>query len=428
MKGGANMKREMLAAAVVVLSLAWTDAAHAQDVCNVNNVALPPSNATSPGNPTIIGDDVTYSFNLSAGLIDPGDQVQINAIQYSLACNGGGFVVPGCATDGGAVVYTGDASIVTDCPPVLSTDNVGGGSDSFTLNFTPPVTLVEGQAGCNVSFNGNVVAVGNDGAPLVVQGASGIPPGGGECTDPENGLNASGLNSFAVDVTACEVALDKCVAVDTNGNGVFTDEECFVAGAKGGPAAVGTNGDDIQWRIVVTDADVVPGVASNGPAGGCVVNDNDLPFASAPFELVLGVPTEFTVPGVCGDATEGVNLADVTCNLCAGRSLSVDLTDNDTAELVCQGIPDIDIVKEVSIDGGLTFFDANDVGTAPTAVFPSDALYRLTVENTGEIELENVTVSDPELGIVNAPIANLAVGEVRVLTEGNFAQLSVVDR
>ena len=68
-----SVERWMLAVALVALSLVSTDPAHAQDVCNVTNSANPPENATSPGSATIIGDMVTYSFDIMAGGIDPGE-------------------------------------------------------------------------------------------------------------------------------------------------------------------------------------------------------------------------------------------------------------------------------------------------------------------------------------------------------------------
>ena len=81
---------------------------------------------------TIIGDMVTYSFDIMAGGIDPGDEVDVSAIQYNLACNGDGFVVPGCPSDGGAIRYAGDGSIVSDC----GTFNTNG---TFDLVFNSEV-------------------------------------------------------------------------------------------------------------------------------------------------------------------------------------------------------------------------------------------------------------------------------------------------
>ena len=72
-------------------------------------------------------------------------------------------------------------------------------------------------------------------------------------------------------------------------------------------------------------------------------------------------------------------------------------------------VPDIDILKEVSIDGGATWYDAN-VDAPPADMFPIGlvpstlAQYRLTVENIGEEALINVVLNDATLGLVNEPL------------------------
>ncbi len=315
---GFSPRRALLGAtAVVAMLLGGAEMGRAQLACNVNNVALPPINLTDPGQRASVGDVVQYSFDLSAGLINPGSEVDITTIAYSLACDGAGFIVPGCPNDGGSIRYAGDGSILTDCPGVLSTDNPGGGSDAFVLTFTPPVTLVEGVAGCNVTFNGNVVSLSGDVTPLMTEGASGT--GIAVCTDPGNGLNAAAFNSFSVDLQAdCPVELDKCVVVDVAGDG-FGNDPCLDDNA-------GQDGQNVQWRIEVTN----PG---NGPAGDCLVTDPDLGFVSVPFDVIAGGTQTFEVNGVCSDLTEGINTATVECLTCFG--LAEINTDFDSANLVC---------------------------------------------------------------------------------------------
>ncbi|WP_372530389.1 hypothetical protein [Pontibacterium sp.] len=90
--------------------------------------------------------------------------------------------------------------------------------------------------------------------------------------------------------------------------------------------------------------------------------------------------------------------------------------------------PSIDIKKEVSVDGGSTFFDANDAGSAPATLVGGGALYKLTVENTGDTALENVVINDADLGIVNYSVGNLAIGQIVVLTENEILALNVPGR
>ena len=85
--------------------------------------------------------------------------------------------------------------------------------------------------------------------------------------------------------------------------------------------------------------------------------------------------------------------------------------------------PGIELVKEVSVDGGTTFFDANDAASAPTTLVGGDALYQITVTNTGDVDLENVVVNDGTLGIVNYPVGDLAVGVTVVLDANAIPEL-----
>jgi hypothetical protein len=83
----------------------------------------------------------------------------------------------------------------------------------------------------------------------------------------------------------------------------------------------------------------------------------------------------------------------------------------------------IQLLKEVSVDGGVTFFDANDGASAPVSTLGGGALYRLTVTTTGTSDFINVVVNDAELGIVDFPVGDLAAGQTRVLTSGEIPEL-----
>ena len=85
--------------------------------------------------------------------------------------------------------------------------------------------------------------------------------------------------------------------------------------------------------------------------------------------------------------------------------------------------PSMTIQKEISVNGGSNWFDADTAGGAPTVEFPSGAEYRLSVNNNGAVDLVNVTVSDAALGIHDYPIGNLVIGATAVLDSGDIAQL-----
>jgi len=102
---------------------------------------------------------------------------------------------------------------------------------------------------------------------------------------------------------------------------------------------------------------------------------------------------------------------------------------SDPANMECASPPEIDILKEVSVDGGATWYDANlPPGFPPEVAYPAGAMYRITVTNTGSVDLVNVTVDDPELGIAGYVVGDLAAGASVLLTSGDIAALDVAVR
>ena len=132
-----------------------------------------------------------------------------------------------------------------------------------------------------------------------------------------------------------------------------------------------------------------------------VIDDEDI--------LALGVQS------ICGGLGEVANTASATGESAAG----VEDTDSDSATVNCVGQPDIDVVKEVSLDG-VNWEDVS-VSTFPTA----DAYYRIRVTNTGSVDLVNVTVVDDDL-LINELIGSLDVGDSVTLVPQNAGVDEVV--
>lgn len=122
---------------------------------------------------------------------------------------------------------------------------------------------------------------------------------------------------------------------------------------------------------------------------------------------------ELLVSIACDEVEDVTNIASVTALVKDGN---VPVSDDDPAVLSCEApsVPDIEIVKQIRVDGG-PWMDADDVVSAPQATAPSTADYRIRVKNTGDTFLLDVTVTDPMLGLegpAEVYVGGLGVGEV----------------
>jgi uncharacterized repeat protein (TIGR01451 family) len=77
------------------------------------------------------------------------------------------------------------------------------------------------------------------------------------------------------------------------------------------------------------------------------------------------------------------------------RAVTVEVPTEESCEVPPE--PSLAILKEVSVDGGVSYHDANDAESAPSTLVGGDALYRITVTNTGNVDLVDVLVTDPTL-------------------------------
>lgn len=72
--------------------------------------------------------------------------------------------------------------------------------------------------------------------------------------------------------------------------------------------------------------------------------------------------------------------------------------------------PSIDVEKLVSADGGTTFVDA-DTAPGPDIVQGTDPVFRYIVTNNGNETLNDITLTDSDLGSIAIPTTTLAPGE-----------------
>ncbi|MFP5414601.1 MAG: hypothetical protein ACLGG1_06270 [Gammaproteobacteria bacterium] len=194
-----------------------------------------------------------------------------------------------------------------------------------------------------------------------------------------------------------------------------------------GAAPVAVFPHDAEYRLTVTNI-------GSAPLVNVVVNDATLGIVDhligdlAPGAFVVLTQVEISALFVDDRCTESGTISNVASTSGQSAETGTPVNDSDPAFMVCVGTPDIEIRKDISIDNGVTWFDANDAGSAPVAQAPSGALYRFVVTNTGTAPLVNVVVADLELGIPSTPIANLAVGESVIIGSGEIPALNVAER
>ncbi len=376
----------------------------------------------TPG-PFFEGDVLRIDISIGADQIDDGNNepvqnfISIPGFDYYLDC-GSGDAFPNC-TDPveNDIEYLGN--ITTDCVtqggPLVDWQATEANLVSFTSN-NGPAWVEEGDANkCTVSFDIILNTVGAD--PRLFFQVFGT-----DVSTCDNNLTGTASGSLAAQVSECSLDLVKEVSVN---GGV----DWFDANAPNGPNLEFPPGDALYRLIVTNDgtADYIDPIVINDAALNIV--NATIPLLLAGQQAVVGqgeIP-ELNALGRCTQAGALENVSDAV-GVCRTDTL-VDASDFDNAWVNCVPPPEIDIRKDVSVDGGTTWFDANIPADFPPAVeFPAGAMYRVEVCNTGQVDLTNVVVNDPTLGVVDFAVGDLAVGACVLLGSGDIPEFDVAER
>lgn len=393
----------------------------------------------TPAAPRFVGDTLRLQAtigNATAGatfLIDPSTG---HLFHDKLDCQQGQEWAT-CVDDGTVLTYVGN--VTTSCVdgsgnPVTWTGAMNGTNQ---VDFTPSATVVLADpavsfAGsqCYIRFDVQVAGLSNDSTKYLVNGADDVE---GACTDGVTTLSGSAQGTMQSTLADCGITLKKEVSTD-NGVNWFDAPTATTPGAPdlalGGTAL---------YRLTVTDTGKTDPSVNGGVTAmsSVLINDSALGILNAevgpltnatPKVITSGTIAKLEAVGRCVERgyLQNVSNANGTCRAAAPP---VNATALDNAWVRCIGTPHIALKKEISIDGGITWFDANDAGSAPTAVFPHGAAYRLTVTNDGTAPLNNITVSDPTLGISNVSVpGTLNPGDSTTVDSGTIAALSVATR
>jgi hypothetical protein len=94
---------------------------------------------------------------------------------FDLSCADPPGPTPNCASEGPVIAYDGDASIMTNCPGTLTSDNPGGGAapSHITFTFAPIVSVPTGSSippgFCSFSFTETILAQSTNSTGVIEQ-------------------------------------------------------------------------------------------------------------------------------------------------------------------------------------------------------------------------------------------------------------------
>lgn len=183
---------------------------------------------------------------------------------------------------------------------------------------------------------------------------------------------------------------------------------------------------------LATDADVPVGAIGSTDASYRLIIKNigsemltDVKVTDAKLgieEFVLDLEAgESSVINLTDTGFESLYQTDV-CNGTTGNQLNVAtvtaigvdtqqlVSDDNPANLRCISGPAIEIKKQVRIDTSAQYVDADTASNSPSGMLGDDVDYRVLVRNVGGEDLNGVSISDSQLGILDLVIGYLAVG------------------
>lgn len=185
-------------------------------------------------------------------------------------------------------------------------------------------------------------------------------------------------------------------------------------------------GQGAIYKLVVNNNGDVPltDVHVNDPDLG-IVNYAVQNLAPGETAIIDNLP-QLNQPNRCPTPGEYQNIASAWAE--AQTEPTSGVFDSDPAWVKCIDllIPCIDIEKYVSVDGGITWIDADTLDNAATTPVGQGAVYKFVITNCGNVLLTDVHINDFDLGIINYPVQNLAAGVA--LTIDYLSQLNQPNR
>lgn len=153
-------------------------------------------------------------------------------------------------------------------------------------------------------------------------------------------------------------------------------------------------GDVLNYSYLVTNSGSAP------LAGPVTISDDKSTDEACPDVDTVGDGDAFLDPGesITCTATYTVTASDVSAGSVTNTASATadSVTSNEDDETVSIATPAIQVVKEVSVDGGSNWVDANSTPGPPLPT-GTDPQFRFTVTNTGNTSLSNLGLSDTDI-------------------------------
>ncbi|MCP3938747.1 MAG: hypothetical protein GY708_25650 [Actinomycetia bacterium] len=237
-----------------------------------------------------------------------------------------------------------------------------------------------------------------------------------ECVNPDGpNVPIERTDMATFECLSCDVQVDRQVSCD--GGATFEDVG-YGDGAVGGCSTI--DGEPVIVRYTANNL-------SEDELDNCVLTDSNGAVLGAPVDigtLAQGFDGQIfqTDPLTCSDGLEALEpgTATLSCE-CVEGGAAEPVTDQDTAEIECQGC-DAQLDKQVSCDDGATW---QDVGFGDGAIngctSPEDGsvLVRYLANNLAEVPLTNCVLTDSNGAVLPAPVN---VGPLEVGFNGEVFQ------
>jgi uncharacterized repeat protein (TIGR01451 family) len=330
--------------------------------------------ATASGTPPGGGDPVTAEDTITTPVESSPALTLTKTAGEVVDANGNG------RTDAGdTITYT--FSVENSGTVTIENVTVSDPKLGLTDAAVTPSTLAPGETGTAEAVTYTLTQADIDAGEVEnTATASGTPPGGGDPVTAEDTITTPVESSPALTLTktAGEV-------VDANGNG-RTDA-----------------GDTITYSFSVenTGAVTIDNVTVSDPKLG-LTDAAVTPSTLAPGETGTAEAVTYTLTQADIDAGEVENTATASGTPPGGGD---PVTAEDTVTTPVEGAPELTLTKSAG-----AVEDANGNGRTDAG---DTITYSFSVENSGTVTIENVTVSDPKLGLTDAAVtpSTLAPGE-----------------